>query len=396
MLDLGPTGSPGVDALVRAAESILKEPELKESLQFHRHVEELQAFRRSLEKQFRDSLRFYPRTALFQQLEGLLDQEFERFRGGGRRLESFLENSKNEDLKVGCQRVHQAVTELQALAARLRSQEESWKQEFGVGLGGELRFFVTQAIKGTIPYQQCAQILDKTLESCRQMEQAMSKVKPENDAVSETLDVCTVGLASMVRALQRASQSLRMQHTWEIEERLTELLEATDELAGAHRQLMNALYPAVICPKCASEQPGDRPVCAGCGARLPLPASSQLPPPPTPEARARFQAFAELDGKLHQLSNGEIEKTAIVAWIDQFRQRLLQGKRQMQADNQLDKRLKEAILGATEATESAMGNLKRALLEDLDLDDALDEVHQAEEKMDAARQLDLAHSTPNS
>ena len=64
MLDLGPTGSPGVDALVRAAESLLSEPELKASLQFHRHVEELQTFRRSLEKQFRDSLRFYPRNSL--------------------------------------------------------------------------------------------------------------------------------------------------------------------------------------------------------------------------------------------------------------------------------------------------------------------------------------------
>jgi hypothetical protein len=396
MLDLGPTGSPGVDALVRAAQSILKEPELIESLQFHRHVEELQAFRRSLEKQFRDSLRFYPRTALFQQLESQLDQEFERFRGGGRRLESFLENSQHEDLKVGCQRVHQAVTELQALAARLRAQEEGWKEEFGLGLAGELRFFVTQAMQGTIPYQQCAQILDKTLESCHQMEQAMGKVKPENDIVSEMLDHCTVGLASLTRALQRASQSLRMQHSWEIEERLSDLLEAADELSGAHRQLMNALYPPVTCPKCGQEQPGERPICGSCGARLPLAAHSQLPPPPTPEARARFQAFAELDGKLHQLANREVETGAVVAWIDQFRQRLVQGRRQMQADNQLDKRLREAILEATETTESAMGSLKRALLEDLDLDEALELVKEAEEKMDQARQMDLDYSTPNS
>lgn len=396
MIDLGPTGSPGVDALIRAAQSILKEPELKESLQFHRHVEELQTFRRSLEKQFRDSLRFYPRTALFQQLESQLDQEFERFRGGGRRLESFLENSVNEDLKVGCQRVHQAVTELQALAAKLRAQEEGWKEEYGLGLAGELRFFVTQAMQGNIPYQQCAQILDKTLESCRQMEQAMGKVKPENDSVSEMLDLCTVGLATMTRALQRAIQSLRMQHSWEIEERLSDLLEAADELGRAHRQLMTALYPPVTCPKCGNEQPGERPICSGCGARLPLPASSQLPPPPTPETRARFQAFAELEGKLTQLSNGEIETRAVVAWIDQFRQRLVQGKRQMQADNQLDKRLREAILSATETTESAMGNLKRALLEGLDLDEVLDLVKEAEEKMDLARQMDLDYSTPNS
>ncbi|MFN8609932.1 MAG: hypothetical protein U0931_20495 [Vulcanimicrobiota bacterium] len=396
MLDLSPTGSPGVDALMRAAQSILKEPELKESLQFRRHVEELQTFRRSLEKQFRDSLRFYPRTELFQQLEGQLDQEFERFRGGGRRLESYLENSQSEDLKVGCQRVHQAVTELQALAARLRAQEEGWKQEYGPGLGGELRFFISQALAGRIAYQQCAQILDKTLESARQMEQAMGKVKPENETVSEMLDHCTVALATFTRALQRAGHSLRMQHSWEIEERLTDLLEGVDELSQAHGQLMNALYPPVICPKCAQEQPGDRPVCGACGARLPLPASSQLPPPPTPEARARFQAFAELDGRLAQLAAGELESGAVVAWIDQFRQRLLQGKRQMLADNQLDKRLKEAILGATETTEAAMANLKRVLLEKLDLDEALDQVREAEEKMDAARQLDLDHSTPNS
>ena len=85
-----------------------------------------------------------------------------------------------------------------------------------------------------------------------------------------------------------------------------------------------------------------------------------------------------------------------MAWIDQFRQRLLQGKRQLQADNKLDKRLKEAILEATEATGGAMGNLKRALQDGQELDDVLEEVRAAEEKMDRARQLDLDHSTPNS
>ena len=396
MLDLSPTGSPGVDALVRAAQSIIKEPELKESLEFHRHVEELQAFRRSLEKQFRDSLRFYPRTALFQQLETQLDQEFERFRGGGRRLESYLEKAEPEDLKVGCQRIHQAVLELQALSARLRAQEESWREEYGTGLGGELRFFITQTMQGHIPYQQCAQVLEKTLEASRQMEQAMGKVKPENESVSEKLDVCTVGLAALTRALQRAIQSLRKQHSWEIEERLSDLLEAAENLTGAHRQLMAALYPPVSCPRCGTEQPGDRPICSSCAARLPLPASSQLPPPPTPEARARFQAFAELDGKLEQWSVGQLETAGLVAWIDQFRQRLLQGKRQMQADNHLDKRLKEAILEATEATGAAMANLKRVIQEGQELHTVLEEVKAAEEKMDQARQLDLDHSTPNS
>ena len=85
-----------------------------------------------------------------------------------------------------------------------------------------------------------------------------------------------------------------------------------------------------------------------------------------------------------------------MSWIDQFRQRLLQGKRQMQADNQLDKRLKEAILEATEASEAAMASLKRAVTENLELDEVLEQVRAAEEKMDQARQLDLDHSTPNS
>ncbi|MBN9416840.1 hypothetical protein ABS71_04955 [bacterium SCN 62-11] len=396
MIDLSPTGSPGVDALLRTAQSILKEPELKESLEFHRHVEELQAFRRSLEKQFRESLRFYPRTELFQQLESQLDQEFERFRGGGRRLESYLASSQPEDLTLGCERVHQAILELNTLSGKLRAQEEAWRQEYGTGLGGELKFFVTQTIQGRIPYQQCAQILDRSLEASRQMEQAIGKARPENDQVSEMLDVCTVALASLIRALQRASQSLRMQHSWEIEERLSDLLEAAESLTTAHTQLMAALYPPVSCPRCGAEQPGDRPVCASCSARLPLPANSQLPPPPTPEARARFQAFAELDGKLDQWSNGKLEAAALVSWIDQFRQRLLQGKRQMQADNQLDKRLKEAILEATEASEAAMASLKRAVTENLELDEVLEQVRAAEEKMDQARQLDLDHSTPNS
>ena len=373
---------------MQAAQSLLNEPELKESLQFDRHVEELQTFRRSLEKQFRDSLRFYPRTSLLQQLEGQLDQEFERFRGGGRRLESYLEKSQIEDLKVGCQRIHQAVVELQSLAAKLRAQEEGWKQEHGLGLAGELRFFITQTIQGNVPYQQCAQILDKSLEACRQMEQAMAKVTPENDSVSEMLDLCTVGLASLTRAFQRTIQSLRKQHSWEIQERLTDLLEAVDHLTVSHRQLMAALYPPVVCPRCGTEQPGDRPVCCGCSARLPLPVNSQLPPPPIPEARARFQAFAELEGKVAQLRAGEAEDHTVVAWLEQFRQRLALGRRQMAADARLEKPVKEALLAATEASETALGALKRAILENQDLDEALEQVQQAEEKMDAARRLE--------
>lgn len=396
MLDLSPTGSPGVDALMRAAQSIFKEPELKASLEFHRHVEELQAFRRSLEKQFRESLRFYPKNDLFQRLQGQLDQEFERFRGGGRRLESYLEKSEVEDLKVGCQRIHQAVMELQALSAQMRAQEEDWKAQYGTGLGGELRFFITQTIQGHIPYQQCAQILEKSLEASREMEQAIGKAKPENESVSEVLSQCTVGLAALTRALQRAIQSLRKQHSWEIEERLSDLLEAAEQLTALHRQLMVALYPPVTCPRCGTEQPGERPVCSSCSARLPLPVNAQLPPPPTPDARARFQAFAELDGKLDQWSSGQLETAQLVNWIDQFRQRLVQGKRQMQADNKLDKRLKEAILEATDASESAMGALKQAVLEGQELDEIMGQVRAAEEKMDQARQLDLDHSTPNS
>lgn len=393
MLDLSPTGSPGVDALLRTAQSILKEPALKESLEFHRHVEELQAFRRSLEKQFRESLRFYPRTPLFQQLQSQLDQEFERFRGGGRRLESYLEKAEVEDLKIGCQRIHQAVMELQAMSAKMRAQEDGWRAEFGTGLSGELRFFITQTMQGNIPYQQCAQVLEKSLEASRQMEQAMGKARPENEAVSEKLDVCTVALTALTRALQRAIQSLRKQHSWEIEERLRDLLEASEGLTQAHQQLMAALYPPVTCPRCGTVQPGERPVCASCSARLPLAANAQLP---TPDARARFQAFAELDGKLDQWSSGQLETSQLLSWIDQFRQRLIQGKRQIQADNKLDKRLKEAILEATEASESAMGNLKRAVQEGQQLDEILEQVRLAEEKMDRARQLDLDYSTPNS
>lgn len=184
MIDLDSTGSPGVDALLRVAQTLVSQPDLKDSLQFSRHVAELQSFRRALEKQFRESLRFYPRTPLLAQLQSQFDQQFERFRGGGRRLESFLEVGRNEDLETGCQRVHQAITQLQALGAQLRAQEEVWQQGYG-GLTGELKFLLRQTLDGAISHQKASLVLEKSLEACRQLEQAMGKVQPENHTVSD-------------------------------------------------------------------------------------------------------------------------------------------------------------------------------------------------------------------
>jgi hypothetical protein len=397
--DFAPTGSPGIDALLRVAQTLAQQPELKEGLQFSRHVEEMQSFRRALEKQFRDSLRFYPRSPLWEKLQTQLDQAFELFRGGGRRLENFLEVARVDDLSTGCQRVHQAVTQLQALAAQLRAQEEVWQRGLEPGLAGELKFFIGQTLQGHLSHQQAALALEKSLEACRSLELAMGKVLPENDGVSEALDRCTVHLAKFSRSLQRALQSLRMQHSWEIDECLQDLLDSVEELAVSHQGLMQSLYPPVICPRCGQQQPGDRPQCGSCSARLPLPALSVLPPPPSPELRPRFQSFVEVEGKLEMWLRGEVETPVCEMAIDQFRQRLSLGRRQMERDTALDTELKELMVRAASISEEALASLKtslhnqdqKACQRDLEgLRTAEELMNQAQEK---AQQL---QSTPNS
>lgn len=385
--------------MLRVAQTLVSQPDLKDSLQFSRHVAELQSFRRALEKQFRESLRFYPRTPLLAQLQSQFDQEFERFRGGGRRLESFLEVGRNEDLETGCQRVHQAITQLQALGAQLRAQEEVWQQGYGPGLTGELKFLLRQTLDGAISHQKASLVLEKSLEGCRQLEQAMGKVQPENDTVSESLDQCTVQLASFSRNLQRALQSLRMQHSWEIEERLEDLLKSVEAMSVAHQNLMQSLYPPIICPRCGQQQPGDRPQCGACSARLPLPAVSVLPPPPSPEARPRFQSFVEVEGKLEQWLRGEVETSRCELALDQFRQRLSQGRRQMEKDTALDQELKEMMMAAASASETALLALKQALnnQDQRACQRELEGLHVAEELMNQAQQkAQQLQSTPNS
>jgi hypothetical protein len=399
MLSLGSSGSPGVDALIKAAQALVQEPELKSTLQFSRHVEELQVFRRSMEKQFRDSLRYYPRSPLLQQLEGQLDEEFERFRAGARRLESYLEKSQVEDLKVGCQRVHQSVIQLQSLSSQLRAQEEVWKQQYEPGLAGELKFLIEQTLRGAIPYQQAALALDKSLEACRELERAMGKVEPESEFISENLDLCTVELANFGRCLQRASQSLRMQHSWEVEERLSDLLLAVAELSKVHAQLMQALYPPVICPRCGVEQPGDRPQCSACSARLPLAAAWLLPPPPSPEVKARFHSFVEIEDKLEQWLRGEVDTAPCETAIDQFRQRLLQGRRQMEKDDRLDQQQKELMVQAASTADQALSSLKQSMMRHNHeaCERELQALRQAEELMIRARErAEQLQSTPNS
>lgn len=393
MFDLSPTGSPGVDALLKTAAAVAARPDLKDSLEFSRHVQELQSFRRSLEKQFRDSRRLYPKTPLHQQL----DEEFERFRGGGRRLESYLAQGRPEDLQVGCQRVHQAVTQLQSLSARLRAQEECWQQEYGSGLAGELKFLVGQTIQGAISQQQAAQVLEKSLEGCRGLEQAMAKVQPENEAVSEALDRCTVQLANFSRLLQMAIQSLRRQLTFELEERLADLVAGVDELSKAHRELMQALYPPVNCPRCGTDQPGERAYCQACSARLPLAVAAFLPEPPAPDARPRFYAFVEVEGKLEQWLRGEAEAAHCQGPIEGFLQRLSHGRRQMEKDAQLNGEMKQLLLEATVATEKALTALRQAVLRRDSAAADLEPLRAAEELMlKAQRRAEELQSTPNS
>jgi len=362
MTDFEPTGSPGIDALLRSAVQLAVDPQLKESLEFARQVDELQAFRRSLEKQLRESLNSLPNLPLIQRLKPLIGQEFERFRGGGRRLEQYLAKANLQDLEVGCQRIHTAVTELQRLGAELRAQEEAWKEEFGPGLAGELKFLLVQAIRGHLPQVQASRALEKTLDSCREMQQNWLQVTPENDMVEEALTDCRGRLGDFIRTLQHTIASLQQQKSWELEERLNDLLEASAALSAAHSRLNQALCPPVICPQCGQSQPGDRPQCSQCSARLPLAPRVAPPAPPEPEARLRFQAFVEVEGRVGGWLRQETDLESCRVVIEAFLKRLNQGRHQMQQDRELLAEMKERLLKASQATQEALTELLRTML----------------------------------
>lgn len=361
MTDFEPTGSPGIDALLRTAVVLAAEPHLKESLQFAHHVAELQSFRRSLEKQLRESLKLYANYPLTQRLRPRLEEEFERFRGGGRRLESFLSRGNQEDLEVGCQRIHRAVNELQRLASEFRAQEETWREEYGSGLPGELRFLLEQAIQGHLPPTQAARVLEKALENCRELQQAWLTVIPETQAVGEALGECRGQLGEFARTLQQAISSLQQQKSWELEERLRDLLSASTALSDAHTRLNQALYPPVICPQCGLSQPGDRPHCSQCSARLPVVSAPSPPAPPEPQARLRFQAFVEVEGQVGRWLQQEADQESCRVVIEAFRQRLNLGRHQMNQDRELVAEMKERLLEASQATLEALTDLLGSL-----------------------------------
>lgn len=401
MKSFSPSGSPGVDSLIKAARMLIEQPEIASTLEFDRHVEELQAFRRNLEKTFKDSLRLSPRTPLLQNLEPRFEQEFERFRNGGRLLEAYLADRSVADLESGCEEIHAAVMSLSQLAGQLRAQEDGWKQQYGEGLAGELKFLLDQTIKGHIPFQQASQALEKTLEACKGLEKALDQARPETETVAEDLAQCREELGSFVRALQRAVQSLRMQHEWEFEERLHDLMEGAETLARVHRQLMGSLYPPTLCPKCGLQQPADRPTCSACGARLPLaPPVSSAPPPPSSEARPRFGSFVDVETRVQQALENRVVADSLLQAIEGFMQRMRMGRQQFTQDKSMTDEHRREMTEAAERTEKALLTLRSDLRrEDWEaVVESLDALLSVEEQMLEMQQKheEALHSMPNS
>lgn len=389
MLELGHSGSPGVDLLLDTARLLADDPALLKNLGFERQVAELQSFRRHLEKQFRESLRLYPRNDLFASLQKRFDDTFETFRAGGRRLESFLRTSDLEDLRMGCLRVHQAVVNLQELAGQLSIQEEAWRSESSPGLAGELAFVIRQVQAGAISYQQAAMLMEKILESCRGLEQGIAQSKPENPAVEESLQQCASRLKTLMRILEQTQRTLRAQHSWEIEERLSQLREELDSLTLAHGRLMESLFPPVLCPQCGHQQAADRAQCQSCSTRLPfVPATPSVVAATELESRPRFRAFVDLDASLQLWLDGQDEaKVSCRKVLEPFLQRIQLGRRQMSRDSTLKEETKEAMLSATEVTERVLRALQQAL-ESQDREvcrGLLPSLLEAEEAMIAAR-----------
>lgn len=396
-----PSGSAGVDALLSAALTLSEQPELKDTLQFEAQVLELQTFRRELEKGFRESLRLSPRTSLLEELGKRFDEEFERFRGGGRRLESYLRHSRREDLEVGCQRVHQAVTQLLELSRRLSQQERRWQEESGPGLSGQVKFLLSQTQSGTLQPVQTAAILETILQSTRQLKSQVEQAQPENSEVAASLQDCTLQVDRFIHCLQRVLDILRQQKTWELPEAGRNLLESLDRLSEVHQALMKNLHPPVLCTQCSLQQPGDRPHCSQCGARLPLPVQTVEVPSVSPESRPRFQFFLEIEQQVQAWEQGQGQKGPCLLGIQNFRQRIQAGRRQMERDPNLQPELKQALVEAAEATEAALQTLAAALEADNRelATHNLGELLAAEEKMVAARQMSeeaALHSQPNS
>lgn len=387
MLELGPSGSPGVDLLLESARMLLDEPVLSKKLGFDRQVAELQSFRRHLEKQFRESLRFYPDNELFSSLRNKFDESFETFRAGCRRLESFLHTCDLEDLRLGCRRVHQAVLQLQDLAGQLRAQEEAWQVSSAPGLAGELTFVIRQAQEGRVSYQQASMLLAKSLEACRGLEQSIAQSKAESLAVEENLKECGLNLKKLMRCLESTSRTLRAQHSWEIEDRLSQLQEGLESFAQAHRRLMESLFPPVICPQCGHQQAADRAQCLSCSSRLPLSSvSPTVGTAPEPELRPRFRAFVDLEAALQVwLEDGLSHSCKLV--LEPFLQRIQMGRRQMSRDLTLKAETRESMLQATDLTEGVLRAIQQALdNEDRDAcQSLLPSLAEAEEAMVAAR-----------
>lgn len=396
MSRFGPSGSPGVDALLQVAEQLRSEPEARSVLRFPEHVQTLQTFRRSLESEVRQSLKLVPRSERVRALEEELNQEFERFRGGGRRLDLFCSEGRPEDLEVGCQRVHAAVSRLATLAGELRSLESGWKEQHGEGLAGELRFLLASVAAGSLVPQAALPALQSCLEGCRALQAQVAVARPESDDVAAQLQRCEASLTAFVRTLDGIVVSLRAGRLWEVETALDDAVAGARELEATQRALTALLQPPVSCPACGLSQVPDRAVCRSCSARLPLAAPVALADQTVvEEGKPRFVAFAELDALLGQ---NPVPRQKCMSLVSSFAGRLAAGRAQMDADEKLDPGLRRAMLAAVDETAAMLARLG----EDLKLGSAADlaerhtELLRCEQAMAEARELALLQSSPNS
>ena len=357
MLEFAPSGSSGVDALLACARTLAEDASLKEGLQFDKHVETLQAFRRKLESDFRRSLRLVPSPSYQVHLPAF-DKAFERFRAGGRRLESYLKSGSVEDLEVGCQRVHAAVTELQELARPLRELEEAWKSQASEGLLGEVEFLAQRVTQGEWAPQAAAQVIEQQLEICRQASRHLKAARSSwsGDIAERALSA----LKEAERAFERVRESLNGRAVTETDARFAALLEALRPL-----------------PEFLAKLEQEAPV------------SPEEEPP-----RPRFRAFAEIEESILQWMRLGASLEPAMSRVHKFAQDLKNGRVHLEADQDLTAQEVAAMLAALDFSLGSLEQLEKALQapQAERVEAALQRLLEAESEMILAR----PQSTPNS
>lgn len=380
--------------MLASARLLLENPGLGEGLQFARQVAELQAFRRQLEKDYRESLRWAPRSELLAEEGEKVARLFERFREGCRKLEQYLAAPEPKILVEACDSVCTTIQGFQQSAARLQQQEAAWKQEYGSGLSAEIRFLVAQAQSGQLSYQQAALALEKGLRGCREMLSQLAQGQPESEGVAAAFTDCTVALTALSRSLERTVQCLRSQHSWEVDDRLEDLLQTIDSVQIAYDGLMRSLFPPRPCLVCGQLEDGRSSHCSQCSARLPVQALSVPGASPTENGlKPRLQAFAQLEIRIGLWGEGCEDEGPCRSQAESFQLRIRQGLAQMRKDPHLAPEVKEKLVQASQGTLLWLEDLSGALAVDARgrASSLIDSLYHWEEQMVVAAQ---AESTP--